>query len=558
MRAVSSRLGAVCQRRLQPLLWLVPLVPIAGFLLWETRGQTLYADEWFFFVHAAAGDPRGLLEPDQGNMVFGAVLVYKATLSIAGAGDHLSLRIVWVALDLLCAGLFFTLMRARVGAFTAAVPALVLTVFGASWEMFGGSLGINVLTSVAAGLAALLALERRADPLACLLLTFSIVSHSTGFAFVAWALASVLFSPERRARIWLLGPPLILYGAWYLWARQFGQSEITLQTVSSAPAAVVSLLASAAAAMSGTFRYAGPPELGTPDLVIFANEEAGIFVGALIVVAIVWRFGRVGLQSRFAPPLLAIAAYWASIALVSPARDPATGRYHYASAIFLLLLAGELWRGWRPSRAAAAGIAAIGLVALVPNVINLHYAAQFVRGVSEQDEAKLAVVDALRDRLPPDKIIEPPPANIGNDIVIPAGEYFEAVDSFGSPAIPIDRLPDAGIVPRLAADRELVYLLELGTEPTRALPIGPRCFQLAPGSPLAGNFRVPRGGFELESQATSEITVGLRRFGYDFFNLEPAPSGSYRLRIPDDDIPQPWFARVEAAAPVRICPLVGA
>lgn len=560
MPEVSSKAGGWLPRGLPPALWALPFVFIAAFLLWETRGQTLYADGWFFFTHAAGSEPAWILEPDQGNMVVGATLVYKLTLTIAGADDHLALRLVWVGLDLLCSALFFALMRKRVGAFAAFVPSIVLAVFGSAWEMFGGSLGINVLTSVAAGLGALLMLERgtrRTDVLACLLLTFSVISHSTGLAILAGVIAAQLIPADRWRRIWIVAVPLFIYAAWYAWARKFGQSSINLETLSSAPAAAIELFASATGAMAGAFRFPGGQEPGTPDLVIIVNHEPGLMLGALLAVAVGWRLSRIRLDWRFLPPCVALAAYWASIALVSPAREPGTGRYQYASAIFILLILAELWRGWRPSRGAMAAIAAIGLVSIVPNAINLHYAAAFMRHVGAQDKAKLAILEDLRERVPPETIVEPSPGSIERDLVLPAGVYFKGVDSFGSPADRLDELPTAEPDVRLAADQELVHLLDLHVVPVYSAPSGGGCHTVPLGGiSTGGGFPAPPGGFAFLLPHRGEATVGLRRFGDDFFRLEAATGGGwFRVSIPPDDIGRPWYVAIESAAPVRVCPI---
>lgn len=559
MREASSKAGAT-PRTLAPLLWALPFLAVAVFLLWQTRGQTLYADEWFFFTHAAGFDPGWLLQPDQGNMVFGATLVYKLTLTIAGAHDHLALRLVWIGLDLLCSGLFFLLMRRRVGAFAAYVPALVLSVFGAAWEMLGGSLGINVLTSLAAGLAALLLLERetrRNAVLGCLLLTFSVIAHSTGLAILAGVITAMLVRPDRWRRIWIVAIPLALYAAWWVWARKFGQSSINLETLSAAPAAIVALFASGVSSMAGAFRYPGAQEPGVPDLVIIVNQEPGLLLGALLAGAVGWRLSRLRLDWRFLPPLVTLLAYWASIALVSPAREPGTGRYQYASAIFILLILAELWRGWRPSKGAAVAIAAIGLVSIVPNVINLHYAADFMRGVSEQDKAKLAVADQLRASIPAEKNIEPPPYNIAADIVIPAGDYFKATDSFGSPGDSIGALSQANIAPRLAADREFVYLLEVQPVAVAGSANGFGCRLVTAGAIGDGlELRVPPGGFSFQSTGKAEVTVGLRRYADDFYRFAPSPGGErYAVPIPPDRVRQRWYADLESSESIRVCSL---
>lgn len=538
----------------------LPFLAIVVFLLWETRSQTFYADEWFFFAHAAGFDIGWLARPDQGNLVSGATLVYKLTLSIAGVGGHLGMRLVWIGLILLCSALFFALMRKRVGFIAAYVPAVVLAVFGSAWEMFGGPLGINVLSSLAAGLAALLVLERdgtRADLLGCLLLTFSVVAHSTGLAILAGLISAVLIRPDRYRRIWIVAIPTAVYAAWWIWARKFGGSDITLQTISSTPAASVSLFASAVASMTGTFRFPGPHDPAFPDVVIIVNQDPGLLLGGALAVAVGWRLRQIEIEWRFLPPVVTLLAYWASLALVSPAREPGTGRYQYASTIFILFILAELWRGWRPSRGGVVAILALGVVAIVPNMINLHYAAAFMRQVGIQDKAKLAIVEELRGRFDPETVIQPPPVNIERDLATSATSYFKGVDSFGSPAYEIDELQATEPNARLGADEELAYLLELDVVPAYSSSSGLRCRRLAPETfTSGGGSPAPPGGIAFKLPAKGEAEVGVRRFGDDFYRLRSAAGGGwFHVRLPVDGIPHPWYVAIESATPVPVCPL---
>jgi hypothetical protein len=449
-------------------------------------------------------------------------------------------------------------MRARIGTFAALVPAILLTVFGSAWEFFGGSLGITAMVCVGAGLGALLAIERRtlwADGLACVLLGVSVSALSTGLSFAAGAVALLLISSDRRRRIWVAAIPLVLYAAWALWARKYGESGITLETLASAPASIIASLASVSAALFGAFRLPGTPEPGTSNLVIFVNEGAGTMIGAVLVAIVIWRLSKRSFELRMIPPFVMLLVYWGLLALVSPAREPNTGRYQYAAAVLLLLLFAELWRDWRPSMWAKVAIATLGVVALVPNAINLGFATDQVRSVSEQDRAKLAVVDALRGRFSPETIIEPPGANIGAELVISARDYFRASKEFGSPANSIEELPGTGILPRQAADRELVYLLGIQAEPA-PFSSGRGCLTNPAGEIGSGGFRVPPGGVSIRPEGGAQVTVGLRRFSEDFLKLEPvAGGGSFKIHIPDDGISQPWWMALESTRPSRVCAL---
>jgi hypothetical protein len=551
------------RRQISERTWLLLVagagLAIALFLLWKSRSQTFYADEWAFYVRAAGFNSEQLLSPHLGNLIVGTVLLYKVVLGIGGAEDHLALSVIWVVLDLACAGLFFALMRTRVGNFAAFVPAVLLTLFGSAWEFFGGSLGITAMLCVGGGLGALLALERRAlvgDVFACLLLLLSLSALSTGIAFLAGAVAMVLIYPDRWRRIWVVAIPLILYAGWSLWARKYGASGVTAQTIGSAPAAVVASLASASSALFGAFRVPGAAEPGTTGLIIFANESTGTLIGAVLVVVAIWRLRERGFALRLVPFLAMPLIYWGTLALVSPARDPSTGRYQYAAAIMILLLFAELWRGWRPSRGAMAGIAALGAVALIPNAINLGYATDLVRSVSEQDRAKLAVVDALGKRVSPETVIEPPGATIGAELVIEAGDYRRAREEFGSPAYSLDELPNSSILARQAADREFVYLLEIHPERAKGPINHRRCRLIPPGEIGADGIPAPRGGFVVRPTAAGKVTVGLRRYSENFLQLEAVEGSSpFLVRLPGDGISQPWQLALGSVNPMRVCSL---
>jgi hypothetical protein len=191
----------------------------------------------------------------------------------------------------------------------------------------------------------------------------------------------------------------------------------------------------------------------------------------------------------------------------------------------------------------------------VPNVVNLGYATSLVKQVSEQDRAKLAVVDALRGRVPPDTVIEPPGATIGAELVVDVDDYLRAKDDFGSPAYSIGELPGTSAPVREAADRELAYLLGIKPEPTRTLGAG-GCRTLPPAALGAAVFRVPPGGFTVQSPTGAEVTVGLRRFGENFLKLEPVVRPEpWRVRIPADGVAEPWWFAAESAAATRICRL---
>jgi hypothetical protein len=163
------------------------------------------------------------------------------------------------------------------------------------------------------------------------------------------------------------------------------------------------------------------------------------------------------------------------------------------------------------------------------------------------------VVEALGDRPASGSAVERPPFGPGADVVIEVGDYRRAAADLGSPAYSGRELLDAGPEARAAADRELVWLLQLVPEAVGA--VGGRCRSIPAGT-IEGNpgFRVPAGGLSFESGDGSEVTLGLRRYGDAYQLFEPSPPpGPYRLAIPADPEPAPWVAAIESAGPVRVC-----
>jgi hypothetical protein len=195
----------------------------------------------------------------------------------------------------------------------------------------------------------------------------------------------------------------------------------------------------------------------------------------------------------------------------------------------------------------------VALLAIVPNLANLGYASEFVRETSAKDRAILAAADQLKDRVAPETILQPPPFGIAEDMVIEAGDYFRATDEFGSPGDTIEQLPGAGSPARDAADREFVYLLALQPKASAARPSG-RCRTVAPREIGGTGFRVPARGFSFQSTDGGEVTVGLRRYGDDYYRFEPSSGGGpFRLAMRPDGIARPWFAALESSAPTKVC-----
>jgi hypothetical protein len=201
--------------------WLILAVAVAAstaFCLYLTRGLMLGADEYWYFVVNRGFDLEGLLSPHNGNLIAVVRLIYATVFKLFGSA-YLPLRILEVIGIGLNSVLMFVLARRRVGAGAALIPAILLLFQGASPDVSLSPLGITHIYSVAAGLGALIALDRKTfkgDAVACGLLSVAVATFSIGLAFVAGVAVAVLLRVDRRRRSWIFLIPVALYALWYL------------------------------------------------------------------------------------------------------------------------------------------------------------------------------------------------------------------------------------------------------------------------------------------------------------------------------------------------------
>ena len=227
---------------------------------------------------------------------------------------------------------------------------------GTAWEVLLWPFEISFTASMAAGIGALLALERqdgRGDALACALLVFSLAFSELALSFALGAAVSMILARRKWSRAYVVAIPLVLYAAWsrlgahgrepHLGAQPGSQSEICRRRS----------------------RLQRGSLLGVPNV-------ASIWVGrpllVLLVVAIVLRVR----SRRLLPPslwsaLAILLSFWFLDAIaVTAGRGPNTSRYQYVGAFLLLMVLAELAGGIRlrrPVVRAALGIAGLAVIA---------------------------------------------------------------------------------------------------------------------------------------------------------------------------------------------------
>jgi hypothetical protein len=587
--AAPAKAIAWVERRKErlPLIVLgVAMAAAAALLIWESRGQTLFADEWYFYAGYRGRSLETFLRPENGHLIPGTVLVYKAVFKTFGAGSYTPLVAIHIILSLVCAGLFFELARRAVGNAVAVAATLPLLFLGASAEVITSAIGITELLATGSGLAALVAVERGdrvGDVAACALLIVGVASFSPALAFVPGVLVAVLLREKRDSwrRSWVALVPAALYLSWRLWASLSNQpdlgSGLTVLNVGDLPAAAFDQLATAAAALSGLFRF--PGQSMSP-----LRSDWGEPLGLILIALAILRF-RKGppVDRRIWVFVTCLLAYWLSIALVlGPDRILQTNRYQYQSVALLLLVLCQLGAGlrFRPAPVAAAiGVALV--MSLSANLVALHYAARADRHNAKLNLAELGALRLAAGRAPPDVTIEPVGSKrtVNDDLLLPFRQYYSAAAEYGTPADSLAELAAEPEYAREAADHVLAkaYLIAprataapiRGSEPAppvEAAALGAirhrgGCLALRPQAGQSGVFRitVPPGGFSLRAPRGAAVRVDLRRFA-DAFSvpLPPQVGGTTAdVAIPRDASPQPWHAQIATAYPVTACAISG-
>jgi hypothetical protein len=493
------------------------------------RSTSFYFDDWTFIQDRRAWDLDALLAPHNEHLSLVPVLVYKLLFEIAGIESYTPYRVAGLLVHALVVVLLFLYARRRVGDLAALAAAAVVAVLGQAWPDVLWPFQIGFLGSLAAGLGALLALDRRdrrGDVIAAILLTVALASSSLGIPLLAAAALEVLLRPDRKRRWPVLAVPAVLYGAWYL--NYGGQDHAGGYHFAATPAYVAEAAAGAAGALFGLGTGWGWPLLGgLVMLLVLAVRRGGLDR---------WR-----LAALIALPLV----FWALTGVArADLHEPAAPRYLYPGVLFLLLVAIEAARGTRvATRGAAAALLVVLALVTVGHVRALRDGAGYLRDQATSLDGSLAAMRVV----PPRRLqpgFQPAP------VVAPqihAAAYLGAVQDLGSPAPRAAALPHLYERAREAADDTLARAYGV-----RLVPLGK--VKTAGGCrPAPVDLELPAGGLVIGS-AGGTAKVQVRRYA-DVFRLAGAvTAGSVlALTIPADASATPWQVRVTASGFVRVC-----
>jgi hypothetical protein len=517
-------------------------------------GTTFYFDEWNFVMNRRDWDVDTFLRPHNEHFSLVPVLVFKLLFATVGLDSYGVYRLLLIVAHLAVVALLFEYARRRLGSWLALAAATLVLFLGAAWHDLLVPFQLSFVLSVAAGLGALLALERRdtfGDVAACVLLGLGLASSSVGIPFAAAVLVETGLDPGQRRRLWIALAPLVIYG---LWSLEYGNP-----TATSGGRTVEELIRLNAPSVPG---YMATAIAGAVGAVIGIGVDWGRPLALIGGALLGYRLVRGPVSPRFYALLAAGAAFWGLTALFrAQLNAPLDSRYLYLGAVLVVLIAVEMLGPVPVKPRLVAVVAVLVAAAALANFGSLRSGSVFLQDWSRYLQVELAALELAGPSIDPSFVPDPVRAP---DIT--AGKYFDAVDQYGSPAASADEIPARAEPERAAADDVLVKALgptlgprgEHGHGPPPAVDPAPGRVSSAGGCAGAASsleVRLPPEGMTVSGSLAVEVR--LRSFASGFpagaFGTVPARA-TYALRIaPREGVT--WHVRLNSGGSIRACGL---
>jgi hypothetical protein len=567
-RGLGGRIANLDQRRVGLALLGLSLIACTVLILWLERSTTYMADEWGWINYAGGGSIVDMFKPLNQHLSVFVLLPTKLGLKIWGtSGAFLPFKLMCLAGTLACGVLLYAFSRPRVGPLVALAPAMVPMFLGTGAAILLQPLiGLQVIYSLAFGIAAFVALDRKSlagDVVAALMLILSLSSFSIGIAFLAGVAVVVLVPSDRVRRAFVFVVPALLYGAWRIWANKYGNGAgPELANVPAVPFYFVDAIATDTASLFGLSGLVGIPgtslflsgfhfEAATLALVFAAIETAAI-------VLIARRLARDRpISVMFWGTLAALLALWTIQGLVLVAgRTPGEPRYIYPGAVMMALFVVEAVRRVRFSRFAVAMILSLTVVGIVGNLPRFSYARDLIEYLAPRTLAYTGLIDLVHKKdADPAYIVsyDTPNASAGGAFSIPVSTYEEISARSGPLGDSEAEILERDDAIRNSSDEVMIRLLQLGLS-TDAGAASRNCHRVSPGAAGAGT-PLPRGGVSLRAAAATPVL--LRRFGPNALieagQLEAGKPAL--LRIPRDRVRLPWVLQTPVPVALTLCAL---
>ncbi len=525
----------------------------ALLLAWQSH-LTFFIDDWDLLLSRRGFNAHAFLDPHNEHIIIAPTAIYKAIQATIGMDSLLPYAVIATAAFIASAILLFVYLRSRVDDWLALAATALVLFIGAAYEDLLTPFQIGYFGSMAFGLGALLALDRRSragDAWACVLLVLSLTFSEIGIPFVIGVAVAIALDRGPWRRAYVVAVPLALYAIWFLGWGHTAASHLSFHNIANSPAYALDGFASSVGALVG---------LSTPPI---TGGTGGIELGRPLLVGVValaalrlWRLGRFP-ATLWAPLAIGVSFWLLTAANTSAERPPTASRYQYVGAVFILLIAAELVRGWRPGWKPLAAIGAVTAFAVAMNISAMHDAYGIFRGWTAIVRGDLAGLEIDADHVNPGLELTPQNSNFDYFGEVHAGPYLSAAGKFGSPAYTSSELASAPEQGRLGADKVMAAALGLSFQPlSTAPPPGRGCRTVARSGEAPPVIELPPGGATLTAPPGVAAKLSLRRFATTSFPIVVGTlQGAARLSIPTDRSERPWQLQVDANGPVTVCPV---
>jgi hypothetical protein len=237
-------------------------------ILYMTRREWFWFDEWEFLTRGFNGHPLLLFVPHAEHWSTIPILIYRGLFNVFGVRSYQPYIAVLLLAHIAVAHLLWRLMlRSAVEPWVATTLSALFLVLGAAYENIVWAFQIGFDGSFAFGLAAVLVVERnrigtwRGTALSWVLLVAALMCSGVGVSMVAVAALTALFGRGLRAAVTVMSVPTAAFLVWFIvYGRQaIGGQVASLETVLQLPEFVRLGIASALDGLAG---FAGVGALG--------------------------------------------------------------------------------------------------------------------------------------------------------------------------------------------------------------------------------------------------------------------------------------------------------
>ncbi len=570
--SLSSRLAAIRP----PTVLLLAAAAGAGALLiaWQSH-LTFLIDDWDLLLHRRGFSAHAFLDPHANHIILAPAAIYKAIQATLGMDSLLPFAVVSTSIFLASAVLLFVYLRRRVGDWLALAATVLVLFMGSAYQDLLTPFQLSFFGSMACGLGALVALERRdsrGDAIACALLVGSFAFSEVGLPFAVGAAVALALDRGPARRAYVVAVPVLLYAVWYLGWGDTAPSQLNFNNVATSPSYVLDGMASSVSSLFSLGRGLGVGSTSSVSADPLLGWGRPLLIVVVVAAAVRLRAMRPVPGSLWVALAIALSFWYLTAANANWGRPPTASRYQYLGGIFVLLIAAELVRGARPGwRALVAVFAVVGSIS-ISNLSALHQSYRSLVAATTVVRGGLGGLEIAADTVRPGFLLTQENSDFPHFNLVDAGSYLSAVDKFGSPAYSPAQLAAAPEPGRVAADKVLASALRLsfrhvasapapaGPAPRLVGPAGARvaargsCLTVRPAGGASPIVSLPRGGVILRAPPKVRADASLRRYAADSFPVVAGTlHGAAVVAIPGDRSSRPWQLQLAATGPITVC-----